>query len=66
MAGKAGLHALGWLGKSVAVYIDDDELFAEALATGNPPPPYSRVVALARNLALFPVILGHGFRRLLP
>ena len=31
-----------------------------------PVPRYSVVGALARNLALYPVILGHGFRRLLP
>ncbi|MBI5208396.1 MAG: ADP-ribosylglycohydrolase family protein [Elusimicrobia bacterium] len=30
------------------------------------PPGYSALLALARNLALYPVILGHGFRRLLP
>ena len=29
-------------------------------------PRYSATAALARNLALFPVILAHGFRRLLP
>jgi ADP-ribosyl-[dinitrogen reductase] hydrolase len=29
-------------------------------------PGYSRAGALGRNLALYPVILGHGFRRLLP
>jgi hypothetical protein len=29
-------------------------------------PPYSAASALARNLLLLPVILGHGFRRLLP
>lgn len=29
-------------------------------------PHYSPAAALARNLALYPVILGHGFRRLLP
>jgi ADP-ribosyl-[dinitrogen reductase] hydrolase len=31
-----------------------------------PVPGYSRAGALGRNLALYPVILGHGFRRLLP
>ncbi|WP_235905686.1 ADP-ribosylglycohydrolase family protein [Tautonia marina] len=31
-----------------------------------PIPGYSASAALARNLALYPVILGHGFRRLLP
>jgi ADP-ribosyl-[dinitrogen reductase] hydrolase len=29
-------------------------------------PSYSTPAALARNLALYPVILGHGFRRMLP
>lgn len=29
-------------------------------------PAFSRLGALFRNLALYPVILGHGFRRLLP
>lgn len=29
-------------------------------------PRYSPLAALARNLSLYPVILGHGFRRLLP
>ena len=29
-------------------------------------PMYSRTAALARNLALYPVILGHGLRRLVP
>lgn len=29
-------------------------------------PRYSPSLALARNLALYPVIIGHGFRRLLP
>lgn len=31
-----------------------------------PVPAYSPAAALARNLALYPVILAHGFRRLLP
>lgn len=30
------------------------------------PPGYSPIAALARNLALYPVVLAHGFRRLLP
>jgi ADP-ribosylglycohydrolase len=29
-------------------------------------PRYSAAAALGRNLALYPVILGHGFRRLIP
>lgn len=44
--------------------------FAECLACvrdGQPAvvPGYSAAAALARNLALWPVILGHGFRRLI-
>ena len=39
---------------------------ASALAHGRPPPRYAWPLALARNLALYPVILGHGLRRLLP
>jgi ADP-ribosylglycohydrolase len=39
---------------------------AKALAEGGPPPRWSWIGALARNLALYPVILAHGFRRLLP
>jgi ADP-ribosyl-[dinitrogen reductase] hydrolase len=39
---------------------------AAALARGGRPPSYSGAAALARNLALYPVILAHGFRRLLP
>ena len=31
-----------------------------------PVPGYSTLAALARNLALYPVVLGHGFRRLWP
>lgn len=39
---------------------------ADAAATGSPPPRYSRLGALLRNVALYPVVLFHGFRRLLP
>ena len=39
---------------------------ALALANGSPPPRYSWPAALGRNLALLPVVLAHGFRRLLP
>jgi ADP-ribosylglycohydrolase len=31
-----------------------------------PPPSYSITHSLARNLALYPVVVGHGLRRLLP
>jgi ADP-ribosyl-[dinitrogen reductase] hydrolase len=39
---------------------------AASLAAGAPPPRYSWIGALLRNLALYPVILAHGFRRLFP
>lgn len=39
---------------------------AASIADGAPPPRYSWVGALFRNLALYPVILGHGFRRIFP
>lgn len=38
---------------------------AASLATGAPVPRWSPLAALARNLALYPVILAHGFSRLL-
>jgi ADP-ribosylglycohydrolase len=39
---------------------------ASSLASGAPPPRYSRLRALFRNLALYPVVLFHGFRRIFP
>lgn len=39
---------------------------ARAMAEGVPPPRYSWMRALLRNLALYPVVLFHGFRRLFP
>ena len=39
---------------------------AASLAEGAAPPRYSWVGALARNLALYPVVLAHGFRRIFP
>src|SRR5579862_9817201 len=39
---------------------------AAALSDGAPPPRYSWPGALLRNLALYPVVLAHGFRRLFP
>lgn len=39
---------------------------AAAAKSGKPPPGFSVVWALLRNLALYPVILWHGFRRLIP
>lgn len=37
---------------------------ADALATGGRPPGFSAAHAMVRNLALYPVILAHGFRRM--
>lgn len=34
--------------------------------TPGPVPRYSRAAAMVRNLALYPVVLGHRFRRLVP
>ncbi|TPW20200.1 MAG: ADP-ribosylglycohydrolase, partial [Elusimicrobia bacterium] len=42
------------------------EGLAAALALKTPPPPYFWPLAMVRNLALYPVILAHGFYRLLP
>jgi ADP-ribosyl-[dinitrogen reductase] hydrolase len=39
---------------------------AASLAEGAAPPGYSWIGALARNLALYPVVLAHGFRRIFP
>lgn len=39
---------------------------ARALVGGTPPPRWSAPAAMARNLALYPVVLAHGFRRLVP
>lgn len=39
---------------------------ARALETNGAPPSWWFVVALVRNLALYPVVLAHGFRRLIP
>jgi ADP-ribosyl-[dinitrogen reductase] hydrolase len=39
---------------------------ADSLARGAPPPRYSWIGALFRNLALYPVVLAHGFRRMFP
>ena len=39
---------------------------ARACADHAPAPPYAWPVAMLRNLALYPVVLAHGFRRLLP
>jgi ADP-ribosylglycohydrolase len=41
-------------------------LFSISESESVPIPSYSSTAALLRNLALLPVILGHGFRRLLP
>lgn len=39
---------------------------AASLASGAPPPRYSWLRALCRNLALYPVVIFHGFRRIFP
>lgn len=39
---------------------------ARALATGGEAPRYSWPLAMLRNLALYPVVLAHGLRRLVP
>jgi ADP-ribosylglycohydrolase len=39
---------------------------AASLASGGTPPRYSWVRALLRNLALYPVVIFHGFRRIFP
>jgi ADP-ribosylglycohydrolase len=39
---------------------------AVSLAGGGRGPSYSPLYALLRNLALYPVVLAHGFRRLVP
>lgn len=39
---------------------------AHALSSGAPAPSWSATVALLRNLALYPVVLAHGLRRLIP
>jgi ADP-ribosylglycohydrolase len=39
---------------------------ATSLARGGGAPSYSSLYALLRNLALYPVVLAHGFRRLIP
>ncbi len=39
---------------------------AASLVNGSAPPRWSFVIALVRNLALYPVVLAHGFRRLTP
>ena len=41
-------------------------VLATAAATGQPPPRYSAAAALLRNLALYPVVLAHGLRRVVP
>ncbi|MCA9611800.1 MAG: ADP-ribosylglycohydrolase family protein [Polyangiales bacterium] len=39
---------------------------AAATVEGRPPPRWSSMAALVRNLVLYPVILAHGFARLVP
>lgn len=45
---------------------DHLQSLAAAVATGAPAPRYSWLAAMLRNLALYPVVLAHGFRRLWP
>lgn len=42
------------------------ERLATAVVEGALPPRWSWPHALLRNLALFPVVLAHGFARLVP
>lgn len=42
------------------------EGLARALAEGAPLPRWSALAAMARNLALYPVVIAHGLRRLVP
>ncbi len=72
------LHGAAALPRGVVERIHDGPFgpthlraLAECLATVRdggsvPPPRYSATMALARNLVLYPVVLSHGFRRLLP
>jgi ADP-ribosyl-[dinitrogen reductase] hydrolase len=39
---------------------------ARAVVEGAPPPRRSALLLLLRNLALYPVVIGHGLRRLVP
>jgi ADP-ribosyl-[dinitrogen reductase] hydrolase len=39
---------------------------AATLVQGGPPPGWSALGALVRNLGLYPVVLAHGLRRLVP
>ena len=39
---------------------------AAAVDRGSKPPSYSVFVTTLRNLILLPIVLAHGFRRLLP
>ncbi len=65
------LHGARALPRPVLSAIDDGpfgpthlERLAESLATGSPPPRWSWLHALARNLALYPVVLGLAVTRL--
>ena len=39
---------------------------AHAICTGGPAPRWFWPAAMLRNLALYPVVIGHGLRRLIP
>jgi hypothetical protein len=36
MSGKLGVHPFAWIGETVTLYVDDDEVFKEALAAEDP------------------------------
>jgi ADP-ribosylglycohydrolase len=67
------LHGCGALPKHLIDAIHDGPFgpthlraLGEFLARGTRAPSYSSLYALLRNLALYPVVLAHGFRRLIP
>jgi len=58
----------GWFAPDTRpeLYLAPGRALARSLARREPPPRYSATRALLRNLALYPVVLGHGVRRLWP
>lgn len=65
------LHGTSWIPAHVLASIHDGAFgpthltaLATALANGTAPPTWSRFGALLRNLALYPVVLVHGFAQL--
>jgi ADP-ribosylglycohydrolase len=70
---SGALHGVGALPQALLVQLARGPFgvthltgVAESLASGAPLPRWSAWLALARNLALYPVVLAHGFRRLVP